>query len=468
MGLRAYIEKPIAFSDANYAEGYNVPISPVHASSPSSRYIQLLLTANESYSCLLSPKAGTILHRLPERYKQQAQHQAGPVNDQSKDKHRGSSPIQNDNNIVYMTPVKVGGQSLQLVIDTGSSDTWLVSDPFQCKNDAQMPVEEDHCKFGNRYERTATFEQDKQYTFSIAYADGERLKGIIGRETVAIGGITNKNTTIALAHEANWHGDGVSSGLFGLAFPTITHAMKGDRPTRYDPVFFSMYKKSLIAPVFSVALNRKNEGPGVLSLGGLPYKRAAALRYEDDFAVVPMEKIGMADKATGQMQYTLYVADADGFVVGDGVYNFPAKMLVDTGTTMSSVPPTIMRAIEAAWSPPIWPPCTAKDICRIPCDSVPPKFAIVLGGKQVEIDAKDMVLTHDKDQGGGRICALGVAPDESLASGGNGLSMIGGSFMKSILVVFDVGAAELRFAKRVRNTRRNKKERSKKRAGECV
>ena len=35
---------------------------------------------------------------------------------------------------VFLAPVTVGGQSFDVVIDSGSSDPWLVGNNFQCVN----------------------------------------------------------------------------------------------------------------------------------------------------------------------------------------------------------------------------------------------------------------------------------------------------------------------------------------------
>ena len=92
-----------------------------------------------------------------------------------------------------------------------------------------------------------------------------------------------QNQTVAVVDRANWHGDGTSSGLIGLAWPSITQAVQGaqgpvvqqgpvtagsdtktNKPAKiaYDPVFFTMKKQGLVESYFSMAINRPEEGPG--------------------------------------------------------------------------------------------------------------------------------------------------------------------------------------------------------------
>ena len=97
----------------------------------------------------------------------------------------------------------------------------------------------------------------------------------MGTEDVTFGGILVPDQEFGLINYAAWNGDSVSSGLTGLAFPSVTRAYPGTNPKTdkkggnvpYDPLFTSMWKKKLVPPHFSVALNRAGEKPGVIALG---------------------------------------------------------------------------------------------------------------------------------------------------------------------------------------------------------
>lgn len=84
----------------------------------------------------------------------------------------------------------------KMVVDTGSSDTWLVAEQFQCLGSDAKVVANAHCKLGPGYKPSATFKQQPNIHFSITYGDGEKLQGIAGNETIRIGALTVPNQRI--------------------------------------------------------------------------------------------------------------------------------------------------------------------------------------------------------------------------------------------------------------------------------
>ena len=124
-----------------------------------------------------------------------------------------------------------------------------------------------------------TFQYGKKpdVNFYIEYADLEFLFGDIGFEDVTVAGLTAHNQTVGLVNKAYWDGDEVSSGLLGLAYPSLTDEFPGTNATadnfnntiEYDPVFTTLYKQKQIPAIFSLALER-NTNAGYLAFGGLP------------------------------------------------------------------------------------------------------------------------------------------------------------------------------------------------------
>ena len=153
---------------------------------------------------------------------------------------------------VFLTHVTFGKEIFKAVIDTGSSDTWLAEKGFQCFNvTTGANVAEAECAFGTKgYTPSATFSQIPNENFNISYADGEMLIGIVGIEKVTLAGITVDNQEVGVVQLAGWSGDGISTGLIGLAFPSITSAYAGNNPATdgpntqlpYNPVFFNMVR----------------------------------------------------------------------------------------------------------------------------------------------------------------------------------------------------------------------------------
>ncbi len=130
----------------------------------------------------------------------------------------------------------------------------------------------------------------------MTYGDGEAIRGRLGYQDVTLAGITVKKQQIALIDQVYSGGDGVTSGLLGLAYPLLTGAFVGtnaaDRKPgspgqhEYDPVFTSIYKQGLVSPIFSMSMNRNNSG--WLTLGGLP-----PVDYAPDFASTPIRMVSI-------------------------------------------------------------------------------------------------------------------------------------------------------------------------------
>jgi hypothetical protein len=124
-----------------------------------------------------------------------------------------------------MTNVTLAGKEYTLVIDTGSSDTWVVSESFQCLSKySHAPLEQEDCGFGTLYDKqdSASFESIPTHTFGVKYTDGEFLIGEMGTEVLGFGeGDLPIEQTIGVVESGWWSGDRISSGLMGLAYPTL-------------------------------------------------------------------------------------------------------------------------------------------------------------------------------------------------------------------------------------------------------
>jgi len=121
----------------------------------------------------------------------------------------------------FATEITFGTETFESIVDTGSSDTWIIETEFSCINVSNSaPETEDFCAFGPTYTVSDTFTQIPDENFNITYGDGEFLTGIIGTEEVTLAGITVKQT-VAVVNVAAWEGDGTTSGLIGLAYPAL-------------------------------------------------------------------------------------------------------------------------------------------------------------------------------------------------------------------------------------------------------
>jgi aspergillopepsin I len=207
-----------------------------------------------------------------------------------------------------------------------------------------------------------------------------------------------------------------------------------------------MIKKKLIPPIFSVALNRSHERPGALALGGLP---GPNIKHTSDWVKVPMQYLKFSLDSNDPQKpndYQFYVIEASGWEVprvgsiakGADPNTRKLKMILDTGSTLTQLPDNLVMVINGgnAWNPPAW---RSSDTGQwmVKCNATPPKLGMRFGNKTLYFGAEDMIFMGKRD-----LCVSGIQPGNA--------AIAGGSFLKNILAVFDVGGAEIRLAQRIR------------------
>lgn len=344
-------------------------------------------------------------------------------------------PIKNYRDQVYLVPLKIENQEFQAVLDTGSSDTWLASSRFKCAT-AQ-------CNFGPGYTKSPAFAAIPGQKFSISYAS-ESVSGVMGTETISLGNVTMKGQSIGVVDRGSWKGDGLSSGLMGLAFPSGSSTLYGYKGVggKYSPIFNTMQKQGLVAPLFSIALNRIDEGPGALTFGGLP---TGLIKFEKKFATTKMQYLtfGNGDpdkKPVGDTDPRLYRMTIDELSYG-GKTTGKMQINVDSGTAFSTVPKDVARAFNAGWVPKArfdralgW---------AVDCNAKAPKFGVKINGVTFNVSSKDLIIPPEQE--GSSACSSAVQEGTFPGS-----YLLGASFLRNVVAVFDVGKMEMRFANRIR------------------
>lgn len=342
--------------------------------------------------------------------------------------------------IVYFTDITFGTETFRAVVDTGSSDTWLIQSGFQCASVGRRPtaLPESACEFGPPYTISSTFEQVQGENFNISYSDGETLTGIVGTEHVTLGGITVKNQEVGLVNYAAWTGDASSSGLIGLAFPNITSVFSGSDPAldndskavAYSPLFTSMYTQGLVAPVFSLAIERGEQLGGLLALGGLP-----PIQHSPYFACAPFQKRIVRGQANTAYEY--YYIALDGLTYGNHTEKVDFQADIDSGTSLIFLPSETAYTINKLFDPPAFID-GARGEFVVNCAAKAPRFGISIAGHTFYVNPQDLVIkTEDGD------CITGITE-----AGYGRPAVLGDVFLKNVLAVFDVGASEMRFAAR--------------------
>ncbi|KAK5156718.1 hypothetical protein LTS14_004930 [Recurvomyces mirabilis] len=360
---------------------------------------------------------------------------------------------------VFMAPVIVGGQDFYLVVDSGSSDPWLVTSDFACiDSDDGTSLDQADCNFGPAYNssRSSTYRVLPNENFNISYSDGETLTGSMGYESFTMGGINVPSQEFAVVDYAGWSGDTISSGLVGFAYMSLTSAYPGSDPHQdgeesaltYNPLFYNMFQNESVAPVFTLAINRDYNNGGVLALGGVPN-----IPYSPGFASTPIIP-WMLNASSGAWVYQFYTIVIEGFafsakqnaqfnVLGlpnsrkTGLLGNGTQAIVDSGTSLVYVDnATIATPVNLAFTPPAWYD-SHYNTWMVQCNAIPPLFGVAISNKIFYANPVDMILYQNETT-----CYSGIQGSESK------LTILGDVWMKSVLCVFDIGAEMMRFAAR--------------------
>ncbi|KAJ7837095.1 aspartic peptidase domain-containing protein [Mycena leptocephala] len=202
----------------------------------------------------------------------------------------------------YLVNITVGGKPFQVILDTGSADTWCAHEGFTCRDLNGTVVPPETCNFGPALfepTKSTTFQLFPDVTFLIRYGSGEFLSGPVGFETVAVGGLSVAQQEIGVPDRNAFLGDGVSEGILGLAFPELRVWNTTDPNNAsqlnhipYSPFFVNaVAQKAVTKPYFSVALNRPtfnhwqqandpfDPNLGLLAFGGIAQRDCSCSIY---------------------------------------------------------------------------------------------------------------------------------------------------------------------------------------------
>ncbi|RAL00010.1 pepsin-like aspartic protease [Aspergillus ibericus CBS 121593] len=347
-------------------------------------------------------------------------------------------------------------QTFRLLVDTGSSDTYVMRDHFACINaTSNLVIPQADCLYASStYTISPTYQQIPNETFGVKYGNG-LASGVMAYENITIGGV-DVRAILGIADVSNPMGDGYNSGVFGLGYPSLTSAHPGNFTANtsywtnravYNPVFNTMYAQGLVEPWFSIALAHtppQASGPefgGYLGLGELP-----PVPHSEEFSVAPVEimdniPLWFTSGKRARSYWALTVAgtrygyeNACPMQANDTAF----QAFLDTGNEFSYLPAAVVNPVNALFSPPA---VYNKDlgVSLVDCDAQAPAFGVVIGNQTFYHRGKDLIYNT-----GEGYCASILVASETVALDGMVLNILGMSFMKNVVSVFDFGANEMR------------------------
>ncbi|KAK3948335.1 aspartic peptidase domain-containing protein [Pseudoneurospora amorphoporcata] len=320
-----------------------------------------------------------------------------------------ATPEQDD--VEYLAPVKIGGQTINLDFDSGSSDLWV----FNTQLSPQ--ITRGHQVYNPAASKTFKLLQGQ--TFSISYGDGSAASGNVGTDVVEIGGVAVQNQAVELATKVSqtFIQDTQNNGLLGLAFSKLNTVQPQQQKTFFDNVL-----PSLAEPVFTADLRHN-------AVGAYEFGRIDNSKFTGALAWIPV------NTAMGFWQFT-----TSAFSVGNSQAQrvAPAQAIADTGTTLMLVSQAVANAyysqVQGARDDP-----NAGGV-TFPCNTNLPDLFVDVGGRYMARIKGDDIRFAQIDA---TTCFGGVQPTTS------GLEIWGDIFFKSQFVVFNGGNNSLGMAQHV-------------------
>ncbi|KAJ9615609.1 hypothetical protein H2200_001684 [Cladophialophora chaetospira] len=377
---------------------------------------------------------------------------------------------------VFDVNVTFGNQTIPLLVDTGSSDTYVMAAGYHCydnSNGTELPQAD--CLYGDAtYTKTATYSEIPGEIFGVQYGDGI-ASGVMANEDVSIGGITVRGAKIGVANASTPMGDGVNSGLIGLAYPAFTSAHPANATDNttyfynritYDPLLFTMHKQGLIDPYFSIALARTPQNVssgfgGYLSLGALP-----PVPHSDEFTHVPVEiNLSVPTNVTSDESVLGYwTLTVSSIVYGPGrstanqsdpqpnnltqsstsTNSTPFQAFLDNGNYFSFLPDEVVTNINGFFDPPaMFDPTTG--LWAVDCAATPPQVGLEIGNQTFFLDGRDLVYQTADPASSEALCISNILSSDF--EGDITINILGAAFYKNVLTLHDFGSNEIRLAK---------------------
>lgn len=270
--------------------------------------------------------------------------------------------------------------------------------------------------------KSKNFKQMQGASFTISYGDGSGAAGLVGTDTVNIGGatVTNQAVELATAVSQSFVQDTNTDGLVGLAFSKLNTVATGNQKTP-QKTFFDNVMKDLPEPLFTADL--AVDGSGSYQFGAVDQSKIAE----------PMKWVPV-NASSGFWQVESKKFSVNGKVVDNPT---ASKAIADTGTSLLLVD---QKVAEAYYSQVQGAQLNQQVGGFIyPCNAKLPDMEVALGDYMAKIPGK--VVTFAQVDKANTTCFGGIQGNQ-----GAGLQIFGDTMFRSQLVAFNGGNQSLGLA----------------------
>ncbi|KAK6358204.1 hypothetical protein TWF730_007555 [Orbilia blumenaviensis] len=348
---------------------------------------------------------------------------------------RGSRSI----GIYYVnTTIGTPGQTIQLQLDTGSSDLWMFSEEA-CRSDDVMCL-------GGIFdpEESSTYELLYNGEFNISYVTpGSGVHGDYIRDNVQMAGAEIKGLTMGLAKRAKQ----VPTGIMGIGYREneAIFAQTGGRNS-YPNIIDLMANQSIInTRAYSLYLDDKDAATGTILFGGYDTEK-----YFGDLALLDIQPDENRIISSFIVAWTGFsiTTESDGEVpLTTSDFDQPAYL--DSGTTLTVLPSLIAnQLIDAAGA--IYD--ESSGIYLVTCDVAGANATLNYqfggpSGPTIRVPFGELVLPIRDVNGdylqvnGVQYCLFGIKPGDV-----GDILLFGDTFLRSAYVVYDLDGQKIGIA----------------------
>ncbi|KAK3130113.1 hypothetical protein QOZ80_6BG0489080 [Eleusine coracana subsp. coracana] len=338
----------------------------------------------------------------------------------------------------YVATIGLGGGEATVIVDTASELTWVqcspcdschfqedpLFDPFSSPSYAAVPCNSPSCDALLQLATgTSCGDPAPPCSYALSYRDGSYSRGALARDTLRLAGEAVDGFVFGCGTSNQGAPFGGTSGLMGLGRSQLSLV------SQTMPQF---------GGVFSYCLPPKDSASsGSLVLGddASVYRNSTPIVY--------------ASMASDPAQGPFYFLNLTGITIGGQEVEFAAgKVIVDSGTVITSLVPSVYDAVKAEFVDQLaeYPPApgfsildTCFNMTGFSEVQVPSLKLVFDGGVEVEVDSSGVLYSVSGDSS--QVCLAMAALKSEYDT-----SIIGNYQQKNLRVIFDTSGSQVGFA----------------------
>ncbi|KAH9271038.1 hypothetical protein BASA83_006791 [Batrachochytrium salamandrivorans] len=296
--------------------------------------------------------------------------------------------------------------SLSVQFDTGSSSFWVISS--LCKSGNACPPSANSQIYNPDMSSTARTANNTILTRE--YGDGTTIRCLVITDTLSIAGVTISNQNICSATGINYPSPSSEDGLIGLAPPHVSD------PADVFSSLRSVFTENMINFYYNRNVNSLDVNSGLVpNAGEITLGSPNPDLFSGNFSWIPIIK------TSSHWAITL-----DSITINGKVFSASATAaLVDTGTSMIYLNPTIFMAVNSVMKGVLM---TNTDIYQVDCTKVKslPPLTFTFGGNPFTLTWDKQIVVLQ-----GRTCISVFSTSSTLPT------IFGASFLRQFYTTFD-------------------------------